>query len=88
MAYPSGLKIFVDGVDCTYYIFNDNTFDPDPTNNIFRDINITPFLRKPTSPMKMKDRNYNGDSALSDLHTIEITAEDGNGRVECRVEVR
>ena len=88
MAYPSGLKIFVDGVDCTYYIFNANTFDPDPTNNIFRDINITPFLRKPQSPMKMKDRNYNGDLSSSDLHTIEITAEDGNGRVECRVEVR
>ena len=88
MAYPSGLKIFVDGVDCTYYIFNANTFDPDTTNNIFRDIDITPFLRKATSPMRIKDRNYKGDAGSSDLHTIEITAQDGNGRVECRVEVR
>jgi hypothetical protein len=87
MSYPSGLKIFIDGVDCTYYIFNANTFDPDSDNNIFRDINITPFLRKPTSPMKMKDRNYQS-MQNSDLHTVEITAQDGNGRVECRVEVR
>jgi hypothetical protein len=87
MAYPSGLKIFIDGVDCTYYIFNSNTFDPDSTHNTYRDINITPFLRKSTSPMRMKDRNYK-DTGKSDVHTIEVTAQDGNGRVEARVEVR
>lgn len=88
MAYPSGLKIFIDGVDCTYYIFGANSFDPTTSKNIFRDLDITPYLRRPVSPSRMIDRNYKGDSAQSDLHTIEITAQDGNGRVECRVEVR
>lgn len=88
MSYPSGLKIFIDDQDATYYIFNANTFDPTSEANIFRDINITPFLRKATSPMRIKDRNYKGDSGNSDLHTIRITAQDGNGRCEVRVEVR
>ena len=88
IAYPNGLKIFIDGVDATYYVFGANTFNPTSESNIFRDIDITPFLRKATSPMRMTDRNYRGDSGKSDLHTIEITAQDGNGRCECRVEIR
>ena len=88
MAYPQGLKIFIDDVDCTYYIFGANTFDPTSSRNIFRDIDITPYLRKPISPAKMMDRKYKGDAASRDVHTIVITAQDGNGRVEARVEVR
>jgi hypothetical protein len=88
MAYPTGLKIFIDGVDCTYYIFGSNTFDPSVTRDTFRDLDITPYLRKPISPMKMTDRNYKGNAGVQDVHTIEITAQDGNGRVEARVEVR
>lgn len=88
LAYPSGLKIYIDGMDATYFIFNANTFNPTSETNVLRDINITAFLRKATSPMKMTDRNYKGDTGTSSVHTIEITAEDGNGRVECRVEVR
>jgi len=88
LAYPSGLKIYIDGQDATYFLFNSNTFNPTSERNILRDINITAFLRKATSPMKIKDRNYKGDAGNSSVHTIEITAEDGNGRVECRVEVR
>jgi hypothetical protein len=71
MAYPSGLKIFIDGKDATYYITGSNTFDPDVDRNTFRDIDIAPYLRKTPG-----------------IHTIEITAEDGNGRAECRVEIR
>jgi len=87
MAYPTGLKIFVDGIDATYYIFGKNTFDPDEINNTFRDIDITPYLRK-IGISGSTDRNRRSDPSQTNLHTVEITAEDGNGRVECRVEVR
>lgn len=87
MAYPVGLKIFIDGVDATYYIFGANTFDPDELLNTFRDIDITPYLRK-VQISGSTDRKHRSDPSQSGLHTIEITAADGNGRVECRVEVR
>lgn len=86
MAYPSGLKIFIDGEDCTYYIFGENTFTPDALNDSFRDLDITPYLR--TIDNLTDDKNYKPGLQAANLHTIEITAEDGNGRVECRVEVR
>lgn len=87
MAYPTGLRIFIDGVDCTYYIFGKNVFDPTTDTNTIRDLDITPYLRNPVGITQMKDR-FNRSKGRSQLHTIEITAEDGNGRVECRVEVR
>jgi hypothetical protein len=71
MAYPSGVRIFIDGKDATYYVFQDNKIDPSDAKNIYRDIDITPYLRKGPG-----------------IHTIEITAENGNGRVESRVEIR
>ena len=71
MAYPAGLKIWIDGHDATYYITGFNTFDPSVDLNTFRDIDISPYLRKTPG-----------------LHTIEVTAGNGNGRVECRIEVR
>ena len=71
MAYPTGLKIYIDGKDATYYVFGVNYFDPTIEFNTVRDIDITPYLRKTPG-----------------LHTIEITAQDGNGRAECRVETR
>lgn len=85
MPYPTGLKIYIDGVDATYYIFGSNTFNPDANNNTFRNLNITPYLRHldKTGPSVMRTQE-----GVSDLHTIEITAADGSGRVECRVEVR
>lgn len=83
MAYPTGCKIYIDGKDCTYYIFGANTFDPGPDNNTFRDIDITPYLRKiADNPAASKAPQ------ASNLHTITITALDGNGRVETRVEIR
>lgn len=71
MAYPTGLKLFIDGHDATYYIFGANTFDPSSLMNKWRDLDITPFLQKRPG-----------------IHTIEVTALNGNGRVECRVEIR
>ena len=89
MAYPTGLKIYIDGKDCTFYIFGANTFDPTPETNVFRDIDITPYLRTlpENQPAKVADRRYS-NSQVSNLHTIQITAQDGNGRVEARVEIR
>jgi hypothetical protein len=71
MAYPQGLKLYIDGKDATYYVFGSNTFDPSDELHIFRDIDITPYLRKTPG-----------------IHTIEVTAGNGNGRIEARVEVR
>lgn len=73
MAYPTGLKIYIDGKDATYYIFGVNSLDPDPAlgTDVFRDIDITPYLRK--APGR---------------HTVEVTAANGNGRIEARVEIR
>lgn len=71
MAYPSDVKIYIDGKDATYYIFGSNTFNPSAEFNILRDLDITPYLRKGGG-----------------LHTIELTCGNGNGRVECRVEIR
>lgn len=71
MSYPSGIQIYVDGKNCTYYITGSNTFDPTVDLNTFRDIDIGPYLRKTPG-----------------IHTVEITAQDGNGRAEVRVEIR
>lgn len=71
MAYPTGIKLFIDGKDATYYIFGVNKLDPTIDVNTWRDIDITPYLRK--SPGR---------------HTLKLTAENGNGRVEARVEIR
>lgn len=71
MAYPTGLKLFIDGKDATWYIFGANTFDPSSDFNVWRDIDITQYLRKTPG-----------------LHKIEVTAQNGSGRVECRVEIR
>lgn len=87
MAFPVGCKIFIDGIDATYFIFGANTFDPSEIDNTLRNIDITPYLRK-MEISGMNDRRYRTDPSQSNLHTIEITAQDGNGRVECRVEVR
>jgi hypothetical protein len=86
MAYPTGLKIFIDGEDCTFYIFGTNTFTPTDENNIIRGIDITPYLR--TIDNLSGDRYFKPNSQGQNIHTIEVTAEDGSGRVECRVEVR
>lgn len=70
-AYPSGMKLYIDGKDATYYVFGVNQLDPSSELNTWRNIDITPYLRKTPG-----------------LHLIEMTAANGNGRVECRVEIR
>lgn len=87
MAYPTGLRIFIDGVDCTYNIFGSTTFNPTSIYNTLRDLDITPYLRNSPTVAQMRDR-YNRNKLGSQIHTIEITAEDGNGRAEVRLEVR
>lgn len=86
MTYPTGCKLWIDGKDVTYFFFGTNTFDPSAEINTFRNIDITSYLRRVITPDQMVDRNFNGLTSPN-LHTIEITAEDGNGRVECRVEI-
>lgn len=71
MAYPAGLKLFIDGKDATWYIFGADTIDPSSERDTWRNIDISGYLRKTPG-----------------LHTIEITSQNGNGRVECRVEIR
>jgi hypothetical protein len=86
MTYPTGLKIFIDGEDCTYYIFGKNTFTPKEGDNVLRNIDITPYLR--LTDNLTGDRKFRDTNKGANVHSIEITAEDGNGRVECRVEIR
>jgi hypothetical protein len=71
MGYPSGVRIFIDGKDATYYIFGVEKLDPASGFDTWRDLDISPYLRPGPG-----------------IHTIEITAENGNGRVESRVEIR
>ena len=87
MAYPTGLKLYIDGIDATFFVFGANTFDPDEMTNTFRNIDITPYLRK-AQIAGSTDKYHRSDSSQSTLHTIEVVAADGNGRVECRVSVR
>ncbi len=46
MAYPVGLKIYIDGKDATYYIFGVQTITPTASLNTWRDINISQYLKR------------------------------------------
>ena len=46
MAYPVGLRVYIDGKDATYYIFGATTITPTALLNTWRDINISQYLRK------------------------------------------
>lgn len=87
MAYPSGIKVFIDGVDATAFIFGVPVFNPDSLHNTFKDINITSYLRK-IERKTITPHNEKGEIFPPQEHLIEITAADGNGRVECRLEIR
>lgn len=86
MAYPTGVKIFIDGKDASWYVFGAEQFNPGPDRHSFRGINIMPYLRHISQgvPSTIAGQQV----AKESVHTIEITAADGNGRVECRVEIR
>lgn len=69
--YPTGVRIFIDGVDCTTWIFNAATITLDDLNKEFENIDITTYLKG------------HGEAT----HTIEVTCDAGVGRVEARVEM-
>ena len=87
MAYPSGIRIYIDGTDATAFIFGEPTFNPSSIENTFKDINITGYLRK-IERKSITPHAEKGEIFPPQEHLIEITAEDGNGRVECRLEIR
>lgn len=47
MTYPTGVQIFLDDEDITYYLFGKNTLDTSIDNFTFRDIDITPYCHVP-----------------------------------------
>ena len=46
MAYPTGVKVYIDDKDATYYLFGTTSLDPDADNNTWRDIDISGFIRQ------------------------------------------
>lgn len=67
--YPTNIRVYIDGVDQTNWLFNVDDLDVSDFNNRFKDIDITPLLPDPGE------------------HKIEITCDDGVGRVEVRLEI-
>lgn len=45
--YPTGVKIYVDDEDVTYWVFDADTIDLDDSNFRFSDIDLTPFCSTP-----------------------------------------
>jgi len=41
--FPSGIKVFVDDVDITYWIFGSDTLTIDDSNSRFTGIDLTPY---------------------------------------------
>lgn len=69
MAYPSDIRVFIDGKDVTKYIFGSDTITLTNVNRAWKNIDITSHIRNIGE------------------HKIEITAGNGVGRVEARVEI-
>lgn len=67
--YPSNIRVYIDDVDQTNWLFNVDDLDLSDFNNRFNDIDITALLPNPGE------------------HKIEITCDDGVGRVEVRLEI-
>jgi hypothetical protein len=45
--YPSGLKVFLDGEDITYYVFGADTITPNLELDKWKDIDLTAFITQP-----------------------------------------
>lgn len=45
--YPTGCKLYVDGVDVTKWVFGTSTIDPTDTLNTWRNIDISTFIKGP-----------------------------------------
>jgi hypothetical protein len=67
--YPTGIRIYVDDVDVTYWIFGEETLELNEIEYRFPDIDLSPYCAEPGE------------------HTLEITCDDGIGRVEARIEI-
>lgn len=46
-AYPTDVKVYIDGDDITFRIFGVDTIELSDVNNLFHDIDITPYIRSP-----------------------------------------
>lgn len=47
MAYPTGIQVLLDDEDITYYLFGKRTLDTSSDNFIFRDIDLSPYIKTP-----------------------------------------
>lgn len=45
--YPTDIKVFIDGVDVTKWIFGVDTIELTNLNNTWRGIDISPFIKGP-----------------------------------------
>ena len=45
MSYPTDVKVFIDDTDITKWFFGEDTITLDDSNNTWRNIDITPFVR-------------------------------------------
>lgn len=46
MAYPTGIKLYIDDIDATYYVFGVRELDPTDLLNTWSDVDISQYLRK------------------------------------------
>jgi hypothetical protein len=42
--YPTGVRVYIDGIDCTAWIFGSDTINPSDVQNEYEDINISSYL--------------------------------------------
>jgi hypothetical protein len=46
-AYPTGLKLFIDDEDITYWVFGDDTFEINDIDYRFTGIDLSPYCSEP-----------------------------------------
>jgi hypothetical protein len=44
-SYPTDIRIFIDDEDVTYWLFGTETISPTDADNIYRDIDVSGFVR-------------------------------------------
>jgi len=45
LAYPTNVRVFIDDVDVTFWIFGTETLELSDINKTFRDIDISPHVK-------------------------------------------
>ena len=68
-SYPSECKVFIDDIDCTYWLFGADTISPTELQNSWRKVDISQYVRG------------------AGLHKLKVTATNGVGRIDARVEL-